>query len=192
MKALVGAFSVITNLRIAFVESLVRWHERKWGQHFYNSTWIPSCVGGRRSFEASFDHHGIVYPSCARLGAGVVCDGEYLILFWWWWRRKNWEWSLATILYLLGHLNLIVCIQMWLPRPRRAPAPAASVHTQAITSHIVTPIDDGQNQERKDVCITYFIKVRRWLFYALATRCYYWSADLVSVARPAGKINHYC
>ena len=141
----------------------------------------------------------LIWPSwyrvsllCHRLGAGVVCDGEYLILFWWWWRRKNWEWSLATILYLLGHLNLIVCIQMWLPRPRRAPPPAASVHTQAITSHIVTPIDDGQNQERKDVCITYFIKVRRWLFYALATRCYYWSADLVSVARPPGKINHYC
>ena len=152
----------------------------------------PVVWGRRRSFEASFDHHGIVYPSCARLGAGVLCDGEYLILFWWWWRRKNWEWSLATILYLLGHLNLIVCIQMWLPRPRRAPPPPASVHTQAITSHIVTRIDDGQNQERKDVCITYFIKVRRWLFHALATRCYYWSADLVSVARAAGKINHYC
>ena len=28
-------------------------------------------------------------------------------------RRKNWKWSPATILYLLGHLNLIVCIQMW-------------------------------------------------------------------------------
>ena len=127
----------------------------------------PIVWGRRKSFEASFDHHGIVCipaASCARLGAGVLCDGEYLILFWWWWRRKNWEWSLATILYLLGHLNLIVCIQMWLPRPRRTPA--ASVHTQPITSHIVTRLEHGQNQERKDVY--YVITMRKveqeWIY----------------------------
>ena len=95
----------------------------------------PVVWGRRRSFEASFDHHGIEYPSCARLGAGVVCDGEYLILFWWWWRRKNWEWSLATILYLLGHLNLIVCIQMWAWSVEKQKTFMASQNCRAVIRH---------------------------------------------------------